>query len=209
MGTKFLFKVILLALITTIGISACSSSSSKKELEISDFDRERIADVVRAEIAATPSIDSLANTPLIVAPSIEVNDRSSMTALRIVALTVPFGFVIVIVWMLLNFKNQNLIAKYKVIELSINNREKLPEVFYTGAKATRDALNRRRLFNGMIWMAFGITGMVFFLSINNSDTNPGFAISLLPTLIGVAKIICYYIDNKAQNKSNADTDENA
>ena len=68
MGTKFLFKVILLALITTIGISACSSSSSKKELEISDFDRERIADVVRAEIAATPSIDSLANTPLIVAP---------------------------------------------------------------------------------------------------------------------------------------------
>ena len=53
MGTKFLFKVILLALITTIGISACSGSSSKKELEISDFDRERIADVVRAEIAAT------------------------------------------------------------------------------------------------------------------------------------------------------------
>lgn len=202
MKSKSLLKVLLFAIIATAGISSCSFS--KGDIELDDSERARIVEAVRAELASAPSIDSLANTPVIVSPSIYHNgNKISRDTLRLVATIIPFVFVIAVVWMLLYYKNKNLMAKYRVIELSINRSEKLPEVFYTGAKATNMALNRRRLFNGMIWVGFGLTAMAFFSTV---EVKAMVAVSLLPIFIGVAKIVCYFIEQKSiKNQDNTDS----
>jgi hypothetical protein len=209
MKPKSVIKLFILAIIAAASLWSCSGKDNS-EIRISDSDRQLIADAIRSEIASAPSIDSIANTPLVVSPSISMyNDSySTQDTLRLVAVVTPFLFVIVVVWLVLYFKNKNLQAKYHVVELSVNRAQPLPEVFYTGAKGTTDALNRKRLFYGLVWIAFGVTGLIFFAAVN---AEPGAALSVLPLLVGVAKVICYFVEQRTSRNNgceNTPSDKN-
>lgn len=199
-----LINILLCATIAVAALTGCRRDDSG--LKLDDQLRKEVAEVVRAEMLTATSLDSLANTPVYVSPNIYVESSKSDVRgehlLRVLALLVPFAFVVAIVWIALYYKRQNLLSRYRIVELSIINRQPLPDAFYGGKASNPGRINRKRLYNGMLWIAFGLVGVIFFLC---EDQAPMMSLCLLPVFIGIAKIVSYFVEQRSiESDSTAD-----
>lgn len=203
-----LINILLCAVIAVASLTGCRHDNSQSQ--INEEMRKEMAEAIRAEIISASSLDSLANTPVYVSPSIYVESSDSGVdgehVLRMLALMIPFAFVIAIIWIVLHYKRQNLLSKYKIIELSIINRQPLPEAFYGGRRGATGMINRKRLSNGMMWIAFGLAGVIFFLC---EDVMAMMALCLLPIFIGAAKIVSYFVEQRSIESDSAAENKDA
>lgn len=198
--TNNLLKLLVSAVIAVASLSGCTISSSNGQL--SDMDREMIKEQIRAELAQVPSLDSLANTPIVVSPTIEVKDNRSRDLLKLAVIYLPFLFTIVVLLIILHYKRANLLAKYRIIDQALEKGVTLPDAFYTDGKSSPVRMKSRQLTNGMMWVACGISGIIFFIVVDAEV--PG-ALCIFPVLVGVVKIISSYLDNK-NHKSGVNAD---
>lgn len=106
------------------------------------------------------------------------------------ACVIPLGIALVALVIVMLFIRSDRARRARLIELSIRNNQPLPPEFYSRPH------RRIRLQSGLMWVAWGLGLMIFFYY-GTSSTRLA-AMMFIPTLIGVAKILTYYlIDRKA------------
>ena len=152
-------------------------------------------------------VESSTVVPIYISPSVEIGaPRSRVDGFRevskMIAVFLPFVFVLVLVWMLLNYRRKNLLAKYRLIEYAIEKGNPLPDAFYNNGLIARTStvmesvarggriyrIDSGRLTNALIWIGVGIVGFIFFLVV---DVKPMACLLLLPVFVGIAKLISY------------------
>lgn len=201
-----LLKLFVCAAITVIVMSGCSYQESSGR--INEFDRQAIAEQIRMELATIPSIDSIAHTPVIVSPTITVDSygkKDVREIAKMVVICIPFLFVIAVLWIYLHYTRTNLLSKYQVINNAIDKGIELPEAFYRGNKSKYAKGNSKLLSSGMIWIAFGITGIIFF---GTTDSEEMQELCILPVLVGITKIISFLVEKRSLSASDKNTDAN-
>ena len=202
--TDKLLKLLVCAVISVASLSGCTISTSSGGLDESD--QKMIKDQIRAELAEMPSFDSIASTPIIVSPTITVRDgiRDSVRDIvKMFVICIPFLFTIAVLWLVLHYKRINMLSKYNLINLSLEKGTPLPDSFFTGGKNPDKVQRRKQLNNGMMWIAFGISGIIFCFV---GGAEEPCAMCIFPVLVGIAKIISYCIDNKSANSGNTGLD---
>lgn len=201
-----LLKLLVCAAITVTAMTGCTIHESSGR--ISEFDKQAIAEQIRMELATIPSIDSIANTPVIVSPTIQVDSyarHENRDTLKMVAICLPFLFVIAVLWIYLHYTRTNLLSKYQVINKALDKGITLPDSFYRGNKPGITKGNSKLLSSGMIWIAFGITGIIFF---GTTDSEEMQALCVLPVLVGITKIISFVVEKRSLSASDKSTDAN-
>ncbi len=195
------------------GAATMSSCESDKHHDIERIRQEirvELTEQIRDELQTTLAFDSIGSTPIYISPSVEIDaPRSSADNFhevsKMIAVFLPFVFVIGLVWMLLSYRRKNLLAKYRLIEYSIEKKMPLPEAFFNNGFAARTSkvmesvtrggrvyrIDSRRLSNALIWMGVGIVGFIFFMTV---DAKEPACLALLPVFIGLAKLISYFAE---------------
>ncbi|MDE6264040.1 MAG: hypothetical protein K2M11_02730 [Paramuribaculum sp.] len=199
-----LLKLLVCATVATIAMTGCTIHESSGR--ISEFDRQAIAEQIRMELATIPSIDSIANTPVIVSPTITVDSREKSDireVLKMCVICIPFLFVIAVLWIYFHYTRINLLSKYQVINNAIDKGIELPDAFYRGNKSKFTRGNTKLLSNGMIWIAFGITGIIFFGIVDSEEMQ---ALCVLPVLVGITKIVSFMVEKRSLSASDKSTD---
>lgn len=199
-----LLKLLVCATVATIALTGCTIHESSGR--ISEFDRQAIAEQIRMELATIPSIDSIANTPVIVSPKITVRSSGESDIrdiVRMIVICIPFLFVIAVLWIYFHYTRINLLSKYQVINNAIDKGIQLPDAFYRGTKSKFAKGNSKLLSNGMIWIAFGITGIIFFGCVDSEEMQ---ALCVLPVLVGITKIVSFMVEKRSLSASDKSTD---
>lgn len=191
-----LLKVLVLAALAVTSLSGCTISNSRDGLD--EFDREMIKDQIRSELAEIPSFDSIANTQVIVSPSITVRKKSNNTE-KVIVICIPFLFTLAVLWICLYYKRANMLDKYRVISESIDKGVQLPDTFYNNGKNPGVYRRNKDLKGGMMWIAIGVFGIIFFSVVSSEEM---IAICTLPVLVGIVKIISAIIENRSAETVN-------
>ncbi|MDE6524732.1 MAG: hypothetical protein K2L66_04140 [Paramuribaculum sp.] len=191
----------------TAMMSSCESDNRTDFEAMRQQMRSELTEQIRDELQTTLMFDSIGSTPIYISPSVEIGDpRSKVDGFRevskMIAVFLPFVFVLVLVWMLLNYRRKNLLAKYRLIEYAIEKGNPLPDAFYNNGLVARTStvmesvarggrvyrIDSHRLTNALIWIGVGIVGFIFFLVV---DVKPMACLLLLPVFVGIAKLISY------------------
>ncbi|WP_289734030.1 DUF6249 domain-containing protein [Paramuribaculum intestinale] len=188
-------------------MSSCESDNRTDFEAMRQQMRSELTEQIRDELQTTLIFDSIGSTPIYISPSVEIGaPRSKVDGFRevskMIAVFLPFVFVLVLVWMLLNYRRKNLLAKYRLIEYAIEKGNPLPDAFYNNGLVARTStvmesvvrggrvyrIDSHRLTNALIWIGVGIVGFIFFLTV---DVKPMACLLLLPVFVGIAKLISY------------------
>lgn len=94
------------------------------------------------------------------------------------------------------FVKRNRDKRARLIELSIKERVPLPREFYM-----RGRVPEARLNSGLIWMAWGLGLMIFFISLEAEAPS---ALMSVPVLIGASKLITYFLIERRRRDQESD-----
>lgn len=169
------------------------------------------------EIDAELMLDSLVTTPIITHSTLDewkdeyghlhrtdwIRQLSQLIIALCAILAFP-AFVIIVITVLLRSKRRMMLDKYQVIENAMRQGYTLPESFYLSKSPRYD--DYRRLRSALIWMACGLSMMCFG---GIADAEPLVGIGILPSLIGVAKLVVYVIARRDNNSKQTGSDYNA
>lgn len=148
------------------------SSVDDVDNELSD---EEITALVESTVSTSPSL--------------------SKTIMRgivgVVAITVPFAFVIVLIWLIFRYSTSRNRERNKLIELSIRERSPLPDSFYKSERSYYTG--PRRLSSGIIWIGVGIAFISFFACVGSDEMA---VLGLIPMFVGVARIVVYFVGKR-------------
>ena len=102
-------------------MSSCESDNRTDFEAMRQQMRSELTEQIRDELQTTLMFDSIGSTPIYISPSVEIGaPRSKVDGFRevnkMIAVFLPFVFVLVLVWMLLNYRRKNLLAKYRLID---------------------------------------------------------------------------------------------
>ncbi|MDE5722918.1 MAG: hypothetical protein K2H99_01890 [Paramuribaculum sp.] len=191
-------------------MSSCESDNRADFEAMRQEMRVELTEQIRDELQTTLAFDSIGSTPIYISPSVEIGaPRSRADGFRevskMIAVFLPFVFVLGLVWMLLHYRRNNLLAKYKLIEYAIEKGNPLPDAFYNNGLFNRTSdmiesvargsrvyrIDSRRMNNGLIWTGVGIVGFIFFMTVDAKEVA---CLSLLPVVVGLAKLITYYAE---------------
>lgn len=184
-----------------------------------NFDYDEMIERIDQRIKESVNADSVLNMPVIVIPQVDnsyemvYDDNRTVNILRILGLIIPFVFAMIVVFMCLWFKRDRFREKCRIIDKAIQNNYHLPETFFGGKTepeflTVREESNSRtkislpsarRLQAGLIWIAFGLTGFIFFLIANTGEMA---VLCLLPIFIGVAKIVTVMMIRNSNREDN-------
>lgn len=113
----------------------------------------------------------------------------SFDIVRILGLILPFVSVIILIWLLLHFRNERERDRLRVIEMSITRGCPLPTEFYTHTgKNSPD----RKLQSGICWIGAGLAIMIFFCNVAD-EVAP---IGILPIFVGIAQLAAYRVQSR-------------
>ena len=123
-------------------MSSCESDNRTDFEAMRQQMRSELTEQIRDELQTTLMFDSIGSTPIYISPSVEIGaPRSKVDGFRevnkMIAVFLPFVFVLVLVWMLLNYRRKNLLAKYRLIEYAIEKGNPLPDAFYNNGLVAR------------------------------------------------------------------------
>lgn len=99
------------------------------------------------------------------------------------------------------------VARYRIIEKAIENKIELPEKILAELETSTSERQAKSPFeSAMVWVAWGIGIMLFFIYCNNYKLA---GLCVIPLLVGIAKLITYFIERKNNNTSKSEIDNNA
>lgn len=114
-----------------------------------------------------------------------------------------FGFpaltVLVVTFFILFFLYKKRTARYHTINKAIENGIELPESFYN---ETTLPAQKSRLQSSLTWIGFGL-GLTCFVGIFDCFEH-GIALGIIPLLVGIAKLITYFVEDRKKADNNAE-----
>lgn len=114
--------------------------------------------------------------------------------IKILGLIIPFASVIILIWLLLHFRNERERDRLRVIEISLNKGCPLPTEFYT--HTTKNS-PYGKLQSGICWIGAGVAVIVFFGNVAD-EVSP---IGIIPFFIGIAQLAAYRVQSRKQKQS--------
>ena len=120
----------------------------------------------------------------------------------ILALTVPFVFVIIIVWLGIYEKQKRHQLQADLAAKALEKGQPIPANLFSEPKKKRNPLNI-----GIILIAVGVGTSLFFLLIsltgNDKEALGATSLGIIPFLIGMAYIIIHFIEKGKTASENA------
>ena len=197
-----LLKLLVCAVVSVASLSGCTIHNSGESLD--EIDREMIRQQIESEMAEIPSFDSIANTRVVVSPAITISKGDNeRDIIKLCVICIPFLFTLAVLWICLHYKRANLLAKYQIIDASLNKGIQLPDSFYNNSNNSGEFKRRKSLTSGMMWTAVGLSGVIFFMVVG-ADTPC--AMCSLPILVGLVKIISAVLENRSIDSGNENPD---
>ncbi len=135
--------------------------------------------------------DITAVIDMAVAPTHSVTKTVMKTIVGVVAIVVPFAFVILVIWIICRYSTSRNRERSKLIEMSIRERVPLPDAFYKTEKSYY--LGPRRLSSGIVWIGVGISVSLFFFAVGSEEMA---ALGLIPLFVGIARIVVYFVGKR-------------
>ena len=194
-----------IALIASISLSSCQRKAITQE-EINELNRqisEKLAMVKNNDDTTTSITIDTASTDSTIKINTPKNDKK--TEITIIqghkdwgkfgvvlvvfsALIAPFVCAVLIVFFIIRGITSRQREHNKLIEKAIECNYPLPNDFFKAPKQSKS-----RLQSALVWLAWGI-GIISFCLIMSNDTV--YAIGLIPLLVGIAKLITYFIEDR-------------
>lgn len=198
---KRLVYFLVVALIASVSLSSCQRKAITQE-EIDEFSRQinkTLIELNNNDDSTSIIIDS-ANSDSVV----KINTHKEVPKAEITIIQQPKGdgenigvvfivFIAIIAPVLIVFFAIRGITSRqrehnKLIEKAIESNYPLPDNFFSAPKRSKS-----RLQSGLVWLAWGL-GIIGFCLIISDDTV--YAIGLIPSLVGVAKLITYFVEDR-------------
>lgn len=206
---KRLVYFLAAALIASVSLSSCQRKAITQEeidefnqkindalVELNNSDDEDSTISITIDSASTDSTITI-NTPkkdkkteiTIIQQS---NDGQSigMVLIVFIAIVTPFACVVLIVFFAIKGITSRQREHNKIVEKAIESNYPLPDDFFKAPK-----LHKSRLQSALVWLAWGIGVIAFFLIVSGIN-NTVYAIGLIPLLVGAAKLITYFVEDR-------------
>ncbi len=200
----------VVALIACVSLSSCKREAITQE-DIEEFSRQINAKLEQLDNKKTSDSsvfisDSSATDSIINIKAENDNQKAEITiiqaqkdrfksegifvvAIVFIVIVTPFASIILIAFFAIRGITNRQRERNKLIEKAIENNYPLPEDFFASQKNTRT-----RLQSSLVWLAWGIGTMGFFYIVDPTET--AFSIGLIPLLVGVAKLITYFVEDR-------------
>lgn len=181
--------IIAIAAIALCCTIACGRTNSADE--ISKEAIEQIKTEIVNELGKV-STDSLSEKVIYVQPTVVSSGGGSPFKAKLLiplfGIVIPFAAFVGVVWVVMHFRRERQRDKYKIIELSIQKGQQLPDSFYLGER-----LRKSRLQSGIIWLGCGLA--LFIWGLGDSDELTA-ALGIIPFFVGVARIVTYFVEDR-------------
>lgn len=203
---KRLVYVLMIAVIASVTFSSCSRKAITQE-EIDDFNRQISEKLEQIENKSSRNIDTITidstGTDSIVKTDADNNSKKTeITIIQghndgehagevlivFIAIVTPFACVVLIVFLALRTVTTRQRERNKLIEKAIESNYTLPRDFFASFGNPRT-----RLHSALVWLAWGVGIMAFFLIITDETV---YAIGIIPLLVGIAKLITYFVEDR-------------
>lgn len=115
-------------------------------------------------------------------------------AIVFIAIVTPFTSLVLIVFFAIRGITCRQRERNKLIEKAIDNNYPLPDDFFSSQKNSRT-----RLQSALVWLAWGVGIVVFFLIVDPTVT--AYSIGLIPLLVGAAKLITYFVEDRKKDNN--------
>ena len=196
---------VIIALIASISLSSCQRKAITQE-EIDELNRqisEKLAMVKNNDDTTTSITIDTASTDSTIKINTPKNDKKTeitiiqghndggnlgIVLVIFTALIIPFVSAVLIVFFIIRGITSRQREHNKLIEKAIECNYPLPNDFFKAPKQ-----HKSRLQSALVWLAWGI-GIISFCLIMSNDTV--YAIGLIPLLVGIAKLITYFIEDR-------------
>mgnify|MGYP003294740799 CR=1 FL=1 len=207
---KRIIYLLAVALVISISFSSCQRKAITQE-EIDEFSRqinERLEEinnnnknndtVITIDSTGTDTTVKIntntpqtkQNTEITIIQRDNTNFGESIETVIIVfiAIITPFACLVLIVFFIIKGITSRQREHNKLIEKAIENNYPLPDKFFDTPKR-----HKSRLQSSLVWLAWGIGTMGFFYIVDPTET--AYSIGLIPLLVGVAKLITYFVED--------------
>lgn len=190
---KFLKNSLRLPTVAIIYATAASISICAQQPVSTDSSAMATDSAVSVAVEEATAVQAIHETPVEQAIN-QPMPIGGVKVTKILGLTIPFLFVIALIWLLLHFRNERERDRLRLIEVSLNKGCPLPTEFYT---STGKSSPIGKLQSGICWIGAGITIMFFFGNVAD-DMTP---IGILPVFVGIAQIAAYRVQSRKQKES--------
>lgn len=196
----FLFSAIAaLSSMMPANLTAQTADSSALTKAVAVADESTVEVICEETHTDSTEMQRALNTPL----TISVDNDNTLTKgnlpVKILGITVPFIFAIVVLWLILHFRNDRERERLRVLEASLRNDRAIPDGFYR-------CLERKpvesKLQSGICWIGAGLAIILFFLGVAE-EVAP---IGVLPLFIGLAQVAVYRVQSRKDRKINSSDD---
>ncbi|MBE6318958.1 MAG: hypothetical protein E7081_08305 [Bacteroidales bacterium] len=208
---KRIIYLLAVALVVSISFSSCQRKAITQE-EIDEFSRqinERLEEinnnnknndtVITIDSTGTDTTVKInTNTPqtkqdteitIIQRDNTNFGESIETVIIVFIAIITPFACLVLIVFFIIKGITSRQRDRNKLIEKAIENNYPLSEDFFASQKSPRT-----RLQSALVWLAWGIGIMGFFYIVAPTETV--YAIGLIPLLVGIAKLITYFLEDR-------------
>ena len=208
---KRIFYILTIALITNISFSSCQRKAISQE-EIDEFSRQINAKLEQIDNNATSDSNAFINDSSSADSIIKIkaekeNQKAEITIIQhtndgenfsgvfivFIAIITPFACAVLIVFFIIRGITSRQREHNKLIEKAIENNYPLPDNFFDTPKR-----HKSRLQSSLVWLAWGIGTMGFFYIVDPTET--AYSLGLIPLLVGAAKLITYFIEDRKKER---------
>ena len=203
---KRLVYFLVVALIANISLSSCQRKAISQE-EIDEFSRQINAKLEQIDNKTTSDSNAFINDSSSADSIVKIktekeNQKAEITIIQhkndgenfsgvfivFIAIATPFACAVLIVFFIIRGITSRQREHNKLIEKAIENNYPLPDNFFDAPKR-----HKSRLQSSLVWLAWGIGTMGFFYIVDPTET--AYSIGLIPLLVGVAKLITYFVED--------------
>lgn len=203
---KRLVYFLVVTLIANISLSSCQRKAISQE-EIDEFSRQINAKLEQIDNKTTSDSNAFINDSSSADSIVKIktekeNQKAEITIIQhkndgenfsgvfivFIAIATPFACAVLIVFFIIRGITSRQREHNKLIEKAIENNYPLPDKFFDTPKR-----HKSRLQSSLVWLAWGIGTMGFFYIVDPTET--AYSIGLIPLLVGVAKLITYFVED--------------
>lgn len=187
-------------MLAVAALAAMASCGNRAEAPASIVDSGELAEMITAKISEISS-DSI-GSQVVVNLNNPVDSQENDQTLEILAIVLGLGMpsvvVVGIIYMMCLFSYRKRRDHNQIISLALQRGVELPKEFYMGECRQP----KSRLNSALTWLAIGIGTLIF--SIGCSDHWFGFGLSAILILLGIAKLIVWFVERPHRSKEEAD-----
>lgn len=212
---KRLIYFFTISIIASISFSSCQRKAITQE-EIEEFSRqinEKLEQLDRINSSNSSVVinDSSATDSIVRIKAENDTQKAEITiiqnqkdqfesegifilAIVFIAIVTPFASIVLIIFFAIRGITSRQRERNKLIEKAIDNNYPLPDNFFISQKSPRT-----RLQSALVWIAWGVGVVAFFLIVDPTVT--AYSLGLIPLLVGAAKLITYFIEDRKKDNN--------